>query len=457
MKKKVKKITFLLWLCTATAISTETVNAGTGAANLNQARNGTDSLPNNPMNWVNGNIGAAQGHYKEGMSAPFQCVMTSLTTGVQVTLIIGYDIRNSSKNAYDYLTHYERQLPHNWGFHSTPETINPLTGTGLAAGTAYTTYPIPAPSSAGSTVTGQPGISFNALPDTERIMTLYGGNIDTIYYVVEGSLTAANSETRVAITFTPSSATAVLLWGGHLGSRNDWGYTMGLPNSAGGISGSPFHMRLVSWTLNNLGSTDRSLSGYAVGAPFPGGLPVELTDFHVRASGEVNQVEWTTAIEINNSHFILERSSSLANFQPLAAVEGAGNSSIIENYSWTDVAPLPGLSFYRLLQTDYDGTQKIYGPVSVYRNNGLNSLSVVSTYPNPSTDNFMLTYFSAAKAVTAIEILDATGRQVWHEVMNAVAGINYYRFTDRALPEGIYFVTLSQAENNRVTTRIIRQ
>ncbi len=455
MKKRIKNITLLLWLLIVAA-NAQDASASAGA-NLNQARNGTDTIPVNPMQWVNGNIGPGTGHYKESMSAPFQCIMTGLTAGVQVTIVIGYDIRNSSKNAYDYLTHYNRILPHIFGFHSTPETINPLTGTGLAAGTAYTTYPIPAPSSAGSTVTGMPTASFNAVPDTERVMTLYNGTIDTVYYVVQGSLTASQSETQMAVTFTPSGATAVLLWGGHLGSRFDWGPSITAPNSAGGISGSPFHMRLVSWTLNNLGNTDRSLSGAAVGLPYNGALPVELTNFNVNVLGEANLVEWTTATEINNYNFTLERSSSLTDFHPLTTVEGAGNSNITINYAWSDDAPLGGISYYRIVQTDFDGTQKIFGPVCVYRNDPSVTLSVLSTYPNPFTDDFTLTYFSAHRSATTIEILDATGKQVWLEKLNPVSGVNYYHFKNQSLPQGIYFVTLSQAENNKVTVRTIRK
>ena len=454
MKKKTRNIT-LLWLLIS-AISIQNANAA-ASANLNQARNGTDLSPTSPMNWVNGNVGIDQGHYNEEMSAPFQCIMTGLTAGVQVTLVIGYDVRNSSKNAYDYLTHYNRILPHNFASHSTPETIDPLINTGLASTTPYTTYPIPAPSSSGSTVPGQPSTSFNSLPAAERLMVLYNGTIDTIYYVSQGSLTASNSETKIAVTFTPATSTLVLVWGGHIGSRNDWGYTMGLPNSAGGISGSPFHMRLVSWTINNLGNQDRSLAGPAVGAPPAGPLPVALTDFHVHSTGEGNLVQWATVTEINNHTFTLERSASLSDFSPLTTIEGAGNSSVLVNYAWNDNNPLTGISYYRLVQTDFDGTQKIYGPVSVFRNEGLTSLTVVGTYPNPFSDNFTLTYFSAAKTVTTIEILDATGRQVSKQMINSAEGVNTYRIADNAMSEGIYFVSLSQANNNRVTAKITRR
>jgi len=206
------------------------------SANLNQSRNGTDVSPVNPINWVNGNLGTSNAHYIEGMSAPYQCVMTGLTVGVQITITIGYDIRNSGRNAIDYLTHYNRLAPHGYTLHSNPETIDPLASTGLAASTPFTTYAIPAPSTSGTLMPGQPAISFNNLPGSERRMTLYNGTIDTLYYGTQGSLSAGTSETQLVIRLTPANATSVLVWGGHIASRNDWGYTSGSPNSAGGIS-----------------------------------------------------------------------------------------------------------------------------------------------------------------------------------------------------------------------------
>ena len=96
-----KKFTAVLWVILQ-GVLVSGINAAPGV-NLNQARNGTDIAPVNPVAWVNGNLGTSNAHYQEGMSAPYQCVMTGLTAGVQVTLTIGYDIRNSNKNAIDYL------------------------------------------------------------------------------------------------------------------------------------------------------------------------------------------------------------------------------------------------------------------------------------------------------------------------------------------------------------------
>src|SRR5688572_24679556 len=229
--KKILRSSFQLLAFAFCLIACERLSAAPGA-NLNQARNGTALAPTNPMQWVNGNLNTGNAHYIEGMSAPYQCIMTELPVGTQINITFGYDVKNSSKNAFDYLTHYNRITPHGFGVHSAPEGINPLTGTGLPANTPYMTYPIPAPSSAGSTVPGQPGTSFNSIPAGERVMTIYNGTIDTIYYAVHGNLTASAAETRIVIVFRPAAATSVLTWGGHIGSRNDWGFTAGVPNSA---------------------------------------------------------------------------------------------------------------------------------------------------------------------------------------------------------------------------------
>ncbi len=84
--------------------------------------------------------------------------------------------------------------------------------------------------------------------------------------------------------------TAVLSWGGHIGSRQDWGFTNGVPNSAGGISGSPYHMRLISWNLSNLGNQDRSLSAATVIAPgtitiIKNTIPDDQQDFNYTTTG----------------------------------------------------------------------------------------------------------------------------------------------------------------------------
>jgi hypothetical protein len=238
--------------------------AGQPSINLDQCRNGSASSPANCLNlggasgWANGNAGSSQAHYVEGQSAPYRAVMENLPTGTPITLVLGYDVKHSDAHAIDFLTHYNRLEPHG-GFGHPAEQVNPIDGiTGLSS--TVGTFPVPAPSTVGSPVAGQPATAFNALPSGERVMTLFGGTISAMTYVSQGSLTAAQSETQMSVTFTVDSPTAVLAWGGHIATAGDWG----AGNSATNVSGAPYHMRLGSWTLNNLGNTDRSLSAGAV-------------------------------------------------------------------------------------------------------------------------------------------------------------------------------------------------
>ena len=265
-RKGLRFLTVLTFLA-ANLTFVPAVLAAQPAGDLYQCRNGTAADPNDCVDlggssgWVTGNVGAQQGHLNEGESIPYRYVMTDMPTdGTQITLVLEYDIKHSGRHAIDYLTHYDR----------IGEVVDPTSGIDGLSGTE-TTYPIPAPSSDGSPVSGQPTTSFNQLVAAEgtdaAVFTLWGGTITDVQYVEEGDLTAAQSSTSIAVTFTLDSETAVLAWGGHIGSRLDWGFDAGVPRSAGGISGSPYHMRSISWNLNNLGNEDRSLSAQAVFAP----------------------------------------------------------------------------------------------------------------------------------------------------------------------------------------------
>jgi hypothetical protein len=455
MKKKTKQIAALLVILALSALSSQRTLAA-ASANLNQARNGTDASPTNPINWVNGNLGTSQAHYIEGMSSPYQCVMTGITIGVQVSIIIEYDIKNSSQNAFDYLTYYNRINPHAFFQHSNPETIDPLAGSGLSALTPSTTYPIPVPSSAGSPVAGQPAASYNSLSASDRLMTLFNGTIDTIYYVSQGSLSATQSQTQVMVKFTPISTTAVLAWGGHIASRNDWGYTGGSPRSAGGISGSPFHMRLISWNYGSIGSQDRSLSGGTVSAP-PAPLPVELIHFSAHSENNANHLDWTTASEINNDYFIVQRASGNTNFESLAIVHGAGNTSTATDYAWVDSRPLSGLSYYRLIQTDYDGATNILGPVCVQSGSKHKALEEFKAYANATSQDFFISFYSPHKGTAKLDVLNAEGKLTHTETLVTDEGNNFIRIDDcRLAAKGMYFVRLTQDAIVSPVQKIVR-
>src|SRR5207247_708036 len=137
------------------------------------------------------------------------------TDGTVVELIIGYDLKRSGSYAIDYLTQYQRLLPHVLFGHKDPEVFDPLAGiTGVNA--TVSRAPIPAPTrnllvdpdgAESDPAALQPATSMSSLPSAERVMTLFGGTILDVSYVTEAdvSLGVKSSETQVRVRFTANS------------------------------------------------------------------------------------------------------------------------------------------------------------------------------------------------------------------------------------------------------------
>ncbi len=114
-------------------------------------------------------------------------------------------------------------------------------------------------------------------------------------------------------------------------------------------------------------------------------LPVEL--LYVRADEVENDVliEWATANELNNDFFTVQRTVDAKTFEDIATIDGAGNSSSTIEYSFVDRSPYPGISYYRVKQTDFDGTTSHSQLVSVELDFYGAGDSEISIYPVPST------------------------------------------------------------------------
>src|SRR6185369_15548989 len=217
-------------------------------------------------------------------------------------------------------THYQRLLPHVTFAHRNPEDFDPLDGvSGVSSLVTTAQIPIPTknlvidPDGAESDpAAAQPSTSMAALPDSERVMTLFGGTLLDVTYVTEGKvdLVTKSAETQVKVRFIPNGPVAVLAWGGHIASRWDWGFNAdGTPRSAGGISGSSYHMRLIGWNIGNLGSMDRSMSTNAV-YPVPrcmitpqGPFCAGTTQTHTAPTG-MESYSWTLTDNTAGAFFV---------------------------------------------------------------------------------------------------------------------------------------------------------
>lgn len=98
---------------------------------------------------------------------------------------------------------------------------------------------------------------------------------------------------------------------------------------------------------------------FTLGSIEIGALPVELISFDARVlENETVKLEWRTASETNNAFYSIERSIDGIKFESIANIKGVGNSDIQNSYSYIDLNPLEGVSFYRLKQTDFNGVSE---------------------------------------------------------------------------------------------------
>lgn len=135
-------------------------------------------------------------------------------------------------------------------------------------------------------------------------------------------------------------------------------------------------------------------------------LPVELLHFDARPQGSVVDLTWDTASEQNNAYFTVERSADATIFSPILVQEGAGNSQSIRQYGRTDDRPLRGMGYYRLRQTDYDGTNTLSHVVPVFMSGA--DEQPLAVYASEGR----LTVWHAQTAGTPFTVFDANGRRV---------------------------------------------
>ncbi len=177
-------------------------------------------------------------------------------------------------------------------------------------------------------------------------------------------------------------------------------------------------------------------------------LPVELTQFNVDCQNDNPKLSWTTESEINNDYFTIERSADAINFEPIAMVDGSGNSSIIINYSWIDDNPISGTSYFRLKQTDYNGADEYHGVKTVSCEQSNN----ISIYPNPFENNFTVQLSENTTYPLIVEVLDYLGRKVHEQtIVNNTTEITL----NDELPTGTYFIKVV-SQTAQVVKRIVK-
>ena len=179
-------------------------------------------------------------------------------------------------------------------------------------------------------------------------------------------------------------------------------------------------------------------------------VPVELTSFTVNSNGNTVELNWTTASELNNQGFEVERKTSTdQDWVFLGFKEGKGTTTESQSYSYLDnVSDLQmGTISYRLKQIDFDGNYSYSDIVEVDVNPVPNQFELYQNYPNPFNPRTIISFGIPVSSQVTLKVYNSLGEEVAELVnQNLGAGSYSYSFDAAGFPSGMYVYTLQTGE-----------
>ena len=181
-------------------------------------------------------------------------------------------------------------------------------------------------------------------------------------------------------------------------------------------------------------------------------IPVELTSFTAAANGKEVTLNWTTATELNNQGFEVQRKFGSNDFVTIGSVRGNGTTTTPHNYSFVDKLIDAGKYFYRLKQIDFGGKYEYSQEVEVNWSPFI-TYKLEQNYPNPFNPTTTIGFGITEKGNVRLSILNILGEEIrvllneereagYHSVDFSAGGGSAYGGNALNLSSGVYFYQL---------------
>lgn len=249
-----------------------------------------------------------------------------------------------------------------------------------------------------------------------------------------------------------------------VGNANWKFYTRANPPQAGAAAAGNRAIRMVAYDFADFGITTANfqkvkyfihqLSGtsdqafIAYNATSFDILPIELGNFDVIKTNKEVEIYWSSHSELNNDYYTVERSSDAITWESIAKIFSKGeygNSNNLLTYEHVDTNPLKGHNYYRLKQTDFDGTESFSSIKNVHIEYEEKAINI---YPNPTTGILAV---EGLEEELFISISTIHGQVMWQE-HNFTHSINISN-----LPSAMYIISISDKKGNTYTKQLIKQ
>jgi hypothetical protein len=187
-------------------------------------------------------------------------------------------------------------------------------------------------------------------------------------------------------------------------------------------------------------------------------VPVELTSFTAQYVGSTTLLNWTTATELNNLGFDVQRSTAGNEFVTIGFVLGKGTTTEVQNYSYVDKTTTPNINYaYRLKQIDFNGSYSYSEVVNLGESNPFN-FELLQNYPNPFNPATTISIGLPVKSDVTLDVYNIVGERVLSLYNGELAAGNYNYTVDASnLTSGIYIYVLNAVGENGKNSTLSRK
>lgn len=221
------------------------------------------------------------------------------------------------------------------------------------------------------------------------------------------------------------------------------------------LAGNPnVAFRFVFKSDGSVNSAGVAIDDFQISGTSNDPLPVQYLNFSGIAAEASNLLSWSTASESNNAGFEIERSVSGFDWEKIAFVKGAGNSSETKRYNFSDIQPSSNTCYYRLKQVDYNG-QYAYSKTILITRNTEQNIYLEQVFPNPTNGILNLHFNRNTEKDIALIVYDMHGKALIQKVLEA-GQLNFIiDLTSDQLAKGTYLLHLN-SPNYSYSQRIIK-
>jgi hypothetical protein len=168
-------------------------------------------------------------------------------------------------------------------------------------------------------------------------------------------------------------------------------------------------------------------------------VPVSLINFHGKIEKKNAVLDWTTASEINNSHYIIERSTDGLHFDEIGKIQSKGTQTQQTAYTFVDEKTPEGKLYYRLKQVDLDGTFEIFKVISLQNTFGGFGFKV---FPNPASELIVIQTDDILRSDVHVTLVNTLGATVLEK--DFLAGSSNCFLDTQTIYNGIYQLVITE-------------